>query len=64
MLSAAIVTTLVSRRDEMSRKFFLYISLPTSYLHHLLPDPKDLSVISRIRAPFFNTYQNLTGRVW
>jgi len=51
MLSAAIVTTLASRRDEMSRKFFLYISQPTSYSHHLLPDPNDLSVISRIKLP-------------
>ena len=50
MLSAANLTTLASRREEMSRKFFLHISQPTSCLHHLLPDPRDHSVISRLRT--------------
>ena len=48
MLSAANLTTLASRKEEMSRKFFLYISQPTSCLHQLLPDPRDHSVISRL----------------
>jgi len=34
-----ICSTLASCREEMSRKFFLHISEPTSWLHHLLPDP-------------------------
>ena len=50
MLSAANLSTLVSRREEISRKFFLHISQPTSCLHHLLPDPRDHSVISRLRT--------------
>jgi len=50
MLSAANLTTLASRREEMSRKFFFHISQPTSCLHHLLPDPRDHSVISRLRT--------------
>jgi len=50
MLYAANLSTLVSRREEMSRKFFLHISQPTSCLHHLLPDPRDHSVISRLRT--------------
>ena len=31
-------------------KFFLHISQPSSCLHHLLPDPRDHSVISRLRT--------------
>jgi len=50
MLSAANLSTLASRREEMSRKFFLHISQPTSCLHHLRPDPRDDSVISRLRT--------------
>jgi len=50
MLSAANLTTLASCREETSRKFFLHISQPTSCLHHLLPDPRDHSVISRLRT--------------
>ena len=38
------------RTEEMSRKFFLHISQPTSCLYHLLPDPRDNSVISRLRT--------------
>jgi len=49
MLSAANLSTLASRREEMSMKFFLHISQPTS-LHHLLPDPRDDLVISRLRT--------------
>ena len=48
MLSAA--NTLASRRDEMSKKFFLDISETTSCLHHLLPDPRDHAIISRLRT--------------
>ena len=50
MWSAANLTTLASRREEMPRKFFLHISQPTSCLHQLLPDPRDHSVISRLRT--------------
>jgi len=51
MLSAAnLTTTLASRRDEMSKKFFVHISETTSCLHHLLPDPRDHAIISRLRT--------------
>jgi len=33
-----------------SRKIFLHITEPTSCLHHLLPEPREPSVISRLRT--------------
>jgi len=50
MLTAANLTTLVSRREEISKKNFLHITDPTSCLHHLLPEPREPSVISRLRT--------------
>jgi len=50
MLTAANLTTLASCREEISRKFFTQITQPTSCLHHLLPDPRDHSIISRLRT--------------
>ena len=55
MLSATNLTTLVCHRAEMSRKFFLHISQPTSCLHHL-PDTRDHLVISRLRT--YKKYPN------
>jgi len=39
-LFAADLTTLASRWDDFSRKFFCIITKSTSCLHHQLPDPK------------------------
>ena len=50
MLTAANLTTLASHREEISQKIFLHITEPTSCLHHLLPEPKEPSVISRLRT--------------
>ena len=50
MLFVANIETLASRRDGLSRKFFLDIARPSSCLHCLLPAPRDESVISRLRT--------------
>ena len=50
MLTAANLTTLASRREEISKKIFLNITEPTSCLHHLLPEPREESIISRLRT--------------
>ena len=50
MLTAANLTNLASRREEISQKNFLHITELTSCLHHLLPEPRELSVISRLRT--------------
>ena len=44
MLFVANLTTLASRRDEISIKFFAGITEPSSCLYHLLPAPKEQSV--------------------
>jgi len=49
MLTAANLTTLASRREEISKKI-LYITEPISCLHHLLPKPRGPSIISRLRT--------------
>ena len=48
--SAITLETLSSRRDGLSRGFFLDIARPSSCLHCLLPAPRDESVISRLRT--------------
>jgi len=50
MLTAANLTTLASRREEIFQKISLHITEPTSCLHHLLPEPREPSVISRLRT--------------
>ena len=50
MLTAANLNTLASRREEISKKNFLHITEPTSCLHHLLAEPREPSVISRLRT--------------
>jgi len=47
---AADLNSLVSRREDISGKFFQDITKPTSCLHHLLPDPKLPSYNSRLRS--------------
>jgi len=50
MLSAANLTTLASRRKEMSRKVFQDISASTSCIHHLLPEPREHWITSSLRT--------------
>jgi len=50
MLAATNLTSLSSRRDDLSRNFFLSITNPTSCLHHLLPLPRSNAVTSRLRS--------------
>ena len=50
MLTTANLTTLASRREEISRNFFLHIYEHTPCLHHLLPDLTEPSVTSRLRT--------------
>ena len=50
MLFVANTETLSSRRDGLSRGFFLDIARLSSCLHCLLPAPRDESVISRLRT--------------
>jgi len=49
MLFTSNLTSLASRRDNLSRKFFLNITNPASCLHHFLPQPRSNSVTSRLR---------------
>jgi len=44
------LTSLESRRDQLSRSFFQDISHPSSSFYHLLPPPRDTSVLSRLRT--------------
>jgi len=50
MIYAANLNTLASRRNDLSKKFFLGITHSFSCLHHLLPPTRDQSVISRLRT--------------
>jgi len=50
MLYTANLNILASRRNDLSQKFFLGITQPSSCLHHLLPPARDQSVISRFRT--------------
>jgi len=50
MLYAANISTLVRRREDISQKFFRDITQPSSCLHHLLPAPREQSLISRFRT--------------
>jgi len=50
ILFVAELTSLESRRDQLSRSFFQDISHPSSSLCHLLPPPRDTSVLSRLRT--------------
>ena len=50
MLYFANTETLVSRRDDLFRGFFLDIARPSSCLHCFLPAPREQSVISRFHS--------------
>ena len=50
MLYVANLDTLATRRTDLSQKFFLDITQPSSCLHYLLPPTRDQSVISRLRT--------------
>ena len=50
ILFVSELTSLESRRDQLSRSFFQDISHPSSSLYHLLPPPRDTSVLSRLRT--------------
>ena len=50
ILFVAELTSLESRRDQLSRSFFQDISHPSSSLYHLLPPPRDTSALSRLRT--------------
>ena len=49
-LFAANLNTLHSRRYNISKSFFQDICDPSSRIHHLLPPPRDTSVLSRLRT--------------
>ena len=50
ILFVAELTSLESRRDQLSRSFFQDISHPSSSLYHLLPPPRDTSILLRLRT--------------
>jgi len=50
MLYVANINTLATRREDISKKFFRDITNPSSCLHHLLPDPREQSLTSRLRT--------------
>jgi len=50
MLYSANLENLATRRNNLSQKFFLDITEPSSCLHYLLPPTRDQSVISRLRT--------------
>ena len=50
------LTSLESRHDQLSRSFFQDISHPSSSLYHLLPLPRDTSVLSRLRTATWFTH--------
>ena len=49
VLSAANMTTLATNREEILMKFFSRISKSISCLHHVLVDPREDAIISRLR---------------
>ena len=57
---AAELTSLEARRDKLSRDFFLDVCDPSSPIHHLLPPPRDTSLLSRLRAA--TPFPRLTSR--
>ena len=50
MLYVANIDTLATRRNDLSQKFLLGITQPSSCPHYLLPPTRDQSVISRLRT--------------
>jgi len=50
-LFLAGLTSLTSRREQLSRNFFHSTEQPTSCLHYLFPPPLDPELLTRLRAP-------------
>jgi len=50
MLFYANLSSLASRREDLSYKFFCHIADPASCLHSLLPPPRPSAVTSRLRS--------------
>ena len=50
ILDATNLSSLSSRRDDLSRNFFISITNPASCLHHFLPPPRSNAVTSRLRS--------------
>jgi len=50
ILFVSELTSLESRHDQLSRSFFQDITHPSSSLYHLLPHPRDTSVLSWLRT--------------
>ena len=50
ILFVSKLTSLQSRRHQLSRSFFQDIVHPSSSLYHLLPPPRDTSALSRLRT--------------
>ena len=48
-LYCAAIPSLADRREQLSRKFFKSVQLPSSCLSSLLPNPRDPSITTRIR---------------
>jgi len=49
VLFVAELESLETRRNNQSKSFFQDICKPTSCLYHLIPPPRDTSVITRLR---------------
>jgi len=47
---AANISSLVSRRDHVSQKFFRDLTHSSSCLYHLLPPPRNQSLTTRLRS--------------
>jgi len=46
----AMLFSVVETREDISQKLFRDITHPSSYLYHLLPAPREQSLISRLRT--------------
>jgi hypothetical protein len=49
-LYLAEISSLADRRDKLSRNFFASMLQPTSCLFSLVPEPRDLEIVSRLRS--------------
>ena len=49
-LYCAAIPSLADCREQLSRKFFKSIQEPSSCLFSLLPNPRDLSITTRLRS--------------
>jgi len=56
----AAISSLVDRREQLSRKFFTSLLQPSSCLHILLPTPQDPIITTRLRSA--NKFPRLPSR--